>query len=136
MTFSNFQKKIDPGSGPRGIRSSSPPAPSDSMGCGRMELLRPSGRTGRAIGALVMSSYRPSRSGEWNSDGIVVELWSTQLELFFPHSRELSGRDLQIWPCAGFENSSGYCRVCSVLQRVKANAKSSSETQMRSIGKR
>ena len=50
-----------------------------------MELLRPSGRTGRAIGALAhchMSSYRPSRSGEWNSDGTVPELRPTQLELF------------------------------------------------------
>ena len=73
------------------------PAPWDSMGCGRMELPRPSGRTGRAIDALGYyhkPAYRPGRSGDRNSDGIVVELWPTQLEFYFLCTEALSGRDL------------------------------------------
>ncbi len=100
MGFLRIFRNLCPGSGPRVIRSSSPPAPSDSMGCGRIDLLRPSGRTERTIDTLEhchKPSYRSSRSGESNSDGTVAELRPTQQELFFSGLKNYPGirrRDL------------------------------------------
>ena len=75
----------------------------------KIELLKLSGRAERAIDTLEhchMSSYRPSRSGEWNSDVIVVELSPTQLELFFlsyVKESNIWARDSYGWPCRPLE---------------------------------
>ena len=72
-----------------------PPAPRDFLvrtPWTSRDLLRPPGRTGRAIdlGHCHKPTYRPGRSGDRNSVGIVVELWPTQLEFYFLSTEALS----------------------------------------------